>query len=88
MNVYNVDDYIDTAKFINGCERWVNMNSKDLPNMESITGLAKFLIDTWRESKCPDFEKCTKCKYNEFCEIVVDLSKVVNKWVFITFGTC
>ena len=55
------------------------MNNKDLPNMQSVTVLAKFLIDTWRESKCPDSENCTKCKYNEFCEIVVDLSKAVNK---------
>lgn len=55
------------------------MNTKNQPNMLSITALAKFLVDAWRESKCTDSDKCTKCKYNEFCEIVIDLSRVVNK---------
>lgn len=29
------------------------MNNKELPTMQTVTGLTKFLIDTWHESKCP-----------------------------------
>lgn len=58
------------------------MNNKQQPNMKTITALAKFLIDTWYMSKCPDNDKpycCTECKYNEFCEKIKDLEIVVNK---------
>lgn len=59
------------------------MNNKDLPTMQSITALVKFLVDSWRGSKCPDtyeylFE-CKKCKYNELCSKIDELAKVVNK---------
>ena len=59
------------------------MNSKDQPNMKTITALAKFLIDTWRGSKCPYTDTpsyaCAKCKYNELCAQIEELEKVVNK---------
>ena len=58
------------------------MNNKEQPNMLSVTALTKFLIDTWRESKCSDSEapfSCTLCKYNELCAKIDELAKVVNK---------
>lgn len=63
------------------------MNNKEQPTMQSITVLAKFLIDTWRMSKCPypgtsadaPAYTCTKCKYNELCAKIDELAKVVSK---------
>ena len=58
------------------------MNNKDQPNMKSITALAKFLIDAWHTSKCPDNDvaySCTVCKYNELCAKIEELEKVVKK---------
>lgn len=58
------------------------MNNKDLPTMQSITALAKFLIDTWRESKCPGYllpADCTDCNYKKLCAKIEELAKVVNK---------
>ena len=58
------------------------MNNKAQPNMKSITVLAKFLIDEWQISKCPDNDEpycCTECKYNELCAKIEDLEKVMNK---------
>lgn len=60
------------------------MNNKDLPNMQTVTALTKFLIDLWRGSKCPHIDApaycyCVKCKYNALCSKLEELSKVVNK---------
>lgn len=55
------------------------MNNKDLPTMQSIIALLKFLIDTWRTAKCSDNELCKVCKYNELCAKIEELAKVVNK---------
>ena len=58
------------------------MNNKELPSMQSITALANFLIDIWRESKCPGYllpADCTDCKYKKLCAKIEELAKVVNK---------
>lgn len=59
------------------------MNNKEQPNMQSITALTKFLIDSWRTSKCPYSAEpaycCAKCEYKELCAKIDELSKVVNK---------
>lgn len=58
------------------------MNNKEQPNMLSVTALTKFLIDTWRESKCPGYllpADCTDCKYKKLCVKIDELAKVVNK---------
>ena len=59
------------------------MNNKELPTMQTVTALAKFLIDAWRGSKCPYSAEpaycCAKCKYKELCETIDELAKVVNK---------
>lgn len=59
------------------------MNNKEQPTMQTVTALAKFLIDTWRESKCPYTDTpsyaCAKCKYNVLCSKLEELAKAVNK---------
>lgn len=59
------------------------MKNNEQPNMLSVTALVKFLIDTWRESKCPYTDRpenvCTNCEYNVLCSKIDELSKVVNK---------
>lgn len=55
------------------------MNNKDLLTMQCITDMAIILIDAWRTSKCPDSATCIKCKYNDICAKIEDLSKVVSK---------
>nr|DAK73642.1 MAG TPA: hypothetical protein [Caudoviricetes sp.] len=55
------------------------MNNKDLPTMQSIIALVKFLIDTWRTSKCSDNGLCKVCKYNELCAKIDELAKVVGR---------
>lgn len=55
------------------------MINKEQPNMLSVTALAKFLIDAWHESKCPQVDDCTKCKYNTLCARIEELEKVVSK---------
>lgn len=58
------------------------MNIKEQPNMQSITALVNFLIDTWRESKCPGYllpADCTDCKYKKLCAKIEELAKVINK---------
>lgn len=59
------------------------MNNKEQPNMQSVTSLVKFLIDTWRGSKCPESAEpyycCTKCECKELCANIEELAKVVNK---------
>lgn len=49
------------------------MNNKESPTMETVTALTKFLIDTWRGTKCPDPRDCNKCKYNELCAKIAEL---------------
>lgn len=58
------------------------MKTKEQPCMQSVTALAKFLIDTWRESKCPGYllpSDCCDCKYKKLCAKIEELAKVVNK---------
>lgn len=58
------------------------MNNKEQPNMLSVIALAKFLIDAWRESKCPGYllpSDCCDCKYKKLCNKIDELAKVVNK---------
>lgn len=59
------------------------MRNKDQPTMQTVTALSKFLIDVWRESKCPYTDTpsyvCAKCKYNTLCSKLDELAKVVNK---------
>lgn len=59
------------------------MQNNEQPNMQSVIALTKFLIDTWRESKCPYTDApayaCTKCEYNVLCSKIEELAKVVNK---------
>lgn len=57
--------------------------NKEQPNMQSVTALTKFLIDTWRESECPYTDApayaCTKCEYNVLCSKIEELAKVVGR---------
>lgn len=58
------------------------MNIKEKPTMQTVTTLTKFLIDTWRESKCPGYllpADCTDCKYRKLCDKIEELEKVINK---------
>lgn len=59
------------------------MNNKEQPTMQTVTALTKFLIDTWRGSKCSASAEpaycCAKCKYKELCAKIEELAKVVNK---------
>lgn len=59
------------------------MNNEEMSTMNGIVKVTKYLVAIWRISKCPDeggylFE-CQKCKYNEFCERLDELAKVVDK---------
>lgn len=58
------------------------MNNEEMPTMDGIVAVTKYLVAIWRRSKCPDeggylFE-CQKCKYNELCERLDELAKVVG----------
>ena len=59
------------------------MKNNKPANMESVKALTKFLIDTWRDSKCPCTDSpayaCTKCQYNELCANIDELAKVINR---------
>lgn len=59
------------------------MKTNVQPNMLSVIALTKFLIDTWRESKCPYTDApayaCTKCEYNVLCSKIEELAKVVGR---------
>ena len=59
------------------------MNNEERPTMDAIVAVTKYLVDIWRRSKCPDARVCIfeskKCKYNELCEKLDELSKVVDK---------
>lgn len=59
------------------------MNNEEMSTMDGIVTVTKYLVAIWHISKCPDegghlFE-CQKCKYNEFCERLDELAKVVDK---------
>lgn len=58
------------------------MNNEEMPTMDGIVAVTKYLVAIWCRSKCPDeggylFE-CQKCKYNELCERLDELAKVVD----------
>lgn len=59
------------------------MNNEEMPTMVGILAVSKYLVDIWRGSKCPDTRvylfECKKCKYNELCAKIDELSKVVSK---------
>lgn len=59
------------------------MNNEEMPTMDGIVAVTKYLVAIWRRSKCPDeggylFE-CQKCKYNELCERLDELAKVMGR---------
>lgn len=58
------------------------MNNKDMVSMQSVVSLVKYLVDRWRESKCPDYllsDDCCECKYKEICAKIEELARVVKK---------
>lgn len=59
------------------------MNNEERPTMAGIVAVTKYLVDIWRDSKCPDTHKdlfeCENCKYNELCAKLDELAKVVGK---------
>lgn len=54
------------------------MNKEERPTMPDIVAVTKYLVDIWRGSKCPDTYECKKCKYNELCAKLDELSEVVK----------
>lgn len=58
------------------------MNKEERPTMPGIVAVTKYLVDIWRDSKCPDMYEylfeCKKCKYNELCAKLDELSEVVK----------
>ena len=59
------------------------MNNEERVTMAGIVAVTKYLVDIWRDSKCPEpheylFE-CKNCKYNELCAKLDELAKVVGK---------
>lgn len=48
------------------------MNKEERPTMPDIVAVTKYLVDIWRGSKCK------KCKYNELCAKLDELSEVVK----------
>lgn len=59
------------------------MNNEERHTMAGIVTVTKYLVDIWRDSKCPDTHKylfeCKSCKYNELCAKIDELAKVVDK---------
>lgn len=58
------------------------MNNKAQPDMQTIMTLAKYLIDSWCDSKCPGIlfpADCCDCEYRYFCSKLDGLAKVVGK---------
>lgn len=59
------------------------MKNNDQPSMFVVKSLARFLVETWRESKCPYTDApayaCTKCEYNVLCSKIDELAKVVGR---------
>ena len=59
------------------------MNNEERPTMAGIVAVTKYLVDIWRDSKCPDTGKylfeCKSCKYNELCAKIDELAKVIGK---------
>lgn len=58
------------------------MNKEERTTMPAIVAVTKYLVDIWRGSKCPDTHEylfeCKKCKYNELCAKLDELSEVVK----------
>lgn len=58
------------------------MNKEERHTMSGIVAVTKYLVDIWRGSKCPDTHEylfeCKKCKYNELCAKLDELSEVVK----------
>ena len=54
------------------------MIKEERPTMSGIVAVTKYLVDIWRGSKCPDTHECKKCKYNELCAKLDELSEVVK----------
>lgn len=58
------------------------MNKEERPIMPAIVAVTKYLVDIWRDSKCPDTHEylfeCKKCKYNKLCAKLDELSEVVK----------
>lgn len=54
------------------------MNKEERPTMPVIVAVTKYLVYIWRDSKCPDTHECKKCKYNELCAKLDELSEVVK----------
>lgn len=59
------------------------MKNNEQPNMLAVKALTRFLVETWRESKCPYTDApayaCTKCEYNVLCSKIDELAKVINR---------
>lgn len=59
------------------------MNNEERHTMAGIVAVTKYLVDIWRDSKCPDTHnylfECKYCKYNELCSKIDELAKVVGK---------
>lgn len=59
------------------------MNNEERASMAGIVAVTKYLVDIWRGSKCPDTHEylfeCKKCKYNELCERLDELAKVMGR---------
>ena len=47
--------------------------------MAGIVAVTKYLVDIWRDTKCPVTHECKNCKYNELCAKIDELAKVVGK---------
>lgn len=58
------------------------VNKEERHTMPGIVAVTKYLVDIWRGSKCPDTHEylfeCKKCKYNELCAKLDELSEVVK----------
>lgn len=58
------------------------MNNEERHTMAGIVAVTKYLVDIWRDSKCPDTHKylfeCKNCKYNELCAKIDELAKVLT----------
>lgn len=52
--------------------------NNEVPTMQIVKGVSRFLIDTWANIKCPTLY-CSDCEYNNLCKAIADLSKAVNR---------
>ena len=54
------------------------MNNEEMPTMDGIVAVTKYLVAIWRRSKCSYTDACTNCKYNTLCSRLDELAKVVD----------